>query len=75
MMFDYTSIVVSLILVLGIVYVAYFVGNGKLFNRTKEERQKSSMSKKGSWIFYIFLLLLLLFFLVMYIKYRIYLNA
>ncbi|MBQ9253726.1 MAG: hypothetical protein IJ213_02685 [Bacteroidales bacterium] len=75
MAFELNTILFSLILVISLIAIVYFVGKGKLFNKKRKDKDFVYLSKTGSIIFYVFMLLLLLFFVIMYIKWRAYLNA
>jgi len=73
-MFNIQAIAVSIIIVALIVFVVFYLSKG-IKNKGKKDKNYVYLSKKGSIIFYGFILLLLIFFIVMYIKWRMYLNA
>lgn len=75
-MFNIQTVVVSLLLVLIIVLLAFYVGKKGFKKRQgKKDRDEIQLSKKGSIAFYVVLFALLVFFVIMYIKWRIYLNV
>lgn len=73
-MFNIQTIAVSILLVALIVFLVFYLAKG-LKNKKRKGKDYIHLSKKGSIIFYVFLLLLLIFFVVMYVKWRMYLNA
>ncbi|MBQ4420401.1 MAG: hypothetical protein VZQ58_00290 [Bacteroidales bacterium] len=73
-MFDIQTIAISILLVALIVFIVFYLSKG-IKKKTKKDKDYIYLSKKGSIVFYVFLLLLLVFFVVMYIKWRIYLNV
>ncbi|MDY6380898.1 MAG: hypothetical protein SPK52_06715 [Synergistales bacterium] len=73
-MLDIQTIAISILLVALIVFIVFYLSKG-IKKKTKKDKDYIYLSKKGSIVFYVFLLLLLVFFVVMYIKWRIYLNV
>ncbi|MBQ6753803.1 MAG: hypothetical protein IJR03_01205 [Bacteroidales bacterium] len=73
-MLDIQAIAISILLVALIVFIVFYLSKG-IKKKTKKDKDYIYLSKKGSIVFYVFLLLLLVFFVVMYIKWRIYLNV
>ncbi len=73
-MFNIQTIAISILLVALIVFIVFYLAKG-MKKKNKKDKDYIYLSKKGSIAFYIFLLALLIFFVVMYIRWRIYLNA
>ncbi|MBR1769737.1 MAG: hypothetical protein IJ748_04685 [Bacteroidales bacterium] len=69
------TITVTLVLLVLIVFIVFFLLKGEKKHNTKKDKSYIHLSKRGSVVFYTFLSLVFIFLIVMYIKWRIYLNA